>query len=191
MKRALVFSSLTAAAAIAAASPANAGTCPAFGADTDCGYLITINADGSITAGSTGQGPYDNSEDTLVGVVNNSPNALTSLTLSGGNIFGFEGDGEAYYTGVSYGPTGYEGPNTSFDVVDNNNGTVNFLSGGVAANGGTSWFTLEEDLASVAGGVTVVTGSVPEPSTWAMMLLGFGGIGFVMRTRKRRALATT
>lgn len=28
-------------------------------------------------------------------------------------------------------------------------------------------------------------GPVPEPSTWAMMLLGFGGIGFAMRRRRR------
>ncbi len=31
-------------------------------------------------------------------------------------------------------------------------------------------------------------GSVPEPASWAMMLLGFGGIGFAMR-RSRRNLA--
>ena len=29
---------------------------------------------------------------------------------------------------------------------------------------------------------------VPEPATWAMMLVGFGGIGFQMR-RKRAVLA--
>jgi hypothetical protein len=28
-------------------------------------------------------------------------------------------------------------------------------------------------------------GAVPEPSTWAMMLLGFGGMGFAMRRRRR------
>ena len=28
------------------------------------------------------------------------------------------------------------------------------------------------------------TSAVPEPTTWAMMLLGFGGIGFAMRRRK-------
>jgi hypothetical protein len=124
-----------------------------------------------------------------VGVINNSANPLTSLTLSGSYIFGFEGDGQQYYTGNSYGPTGYEGPNTSFSVVDNSNGTVNFLNGGVAANGGTAWFTLEEDLANVSGGVLVSTGSVPEPSTWAMMLLGFAGIGVAARTRRKRQLA--
>lgn len=31
------------------------------------------------------------------------------------------------------------------------------------------------------------TPSVPEPATWAMMLFGFGGIGFAMRRRKAHA----
>jgi hypothetical protein len=33
-------------------------------------------------------------------------------------------------------------------------------------------------------------GAVPEPSTWAMMLVGFGAIGFAMRRQKKAALAT-
>lgn len=28
-----------------------------------------------------------------------------------------------------------------------------------------------------------VAGAVPEPATWAMMLMGFGGIGFALRRR--------
>lgn len=32
-------------------------------------------------------------------------------------------------------------------------------------------------------------GAVPEPGTWAMMLLGFGGIGVAMRRRRRLGLA--
>ena len=35
--------------------------------------------------------------------------------------------------------------------------------------------------------IDYTTGAVPEPATWAMMLLGFGGIGFAMR-RRRQAL---
>ncbi len=31
----------------------------------------------------------------------------------------------------------------------------------------------------------VAVGVVPEPATWAMMLLGFGGIGFAMRRRSK------
>jgi hypothetical protein len=34
-----------------------------------------------------------------------------------------------------------------------------------------------------------VTGAVPEPSTWAMMILGFAAIGFVAYRRKSAALA--
>ena len=36
---------------------------------------------------------------------------------------------------------------------------------------------------------TATVTSVPEPGTWAMMLLGFGAIGFAMRRRKVAALA--
>jgi hypothetical protein len=38
--------------------------------------------------------------------------------------------------------------------------------------------------------VTYTGGVVPEPATWAMMLVGFGGLGAAMRSR-RKTLATT
>jgi hypothetical protein len=41
------------------------------------------------------------------------------------------------------------------------------------------------DVLNVASAIQV-GGSVPEPSTWAMMLLGFGGIGYAMRRRNRK-----
>jgi len=37
-------------------------------------------------------------------------------------------------------------------------------------------------------GCARAAGGVPEPSTWAMMLLGFGAMGFALRRRKRPAL---
>jgi hypothetical protein len=33
-----------------------------------------------------------------------------------------------------------------------------------------------------------VAGAVPEPATWAMMILGFGAVGFAMRRRKQAKL---
>jgi len=35
-----------------------------------------------------------------------------------------------------------------------------------------------------------VSGVVPEPATWAMMLAGFGGLGAMMRSRRRSAATT-
>ncbi len=33
-----------------------------------------------------------------------------------------------------------------------------------------------------------VTAAVPEPGTWALMLLGFGGVGVSIRRRRRETL---
>jgi hypothetical protein len=67
---------------------------------------------------------------------------------------------------------------------------------GVGQGGGAG-----ADFSALADHVTLTTGqggavgydfaataAVPEPATWAMMLLGFGGIGFQMRSRRKQAL---
>ena len=37
--------------------------------------------------------------------------------------------------------------------------------------------------------IAALAGGVPEPGTWAMLLLGFGGIGLMLRNAKRRGFA--
>jgi len=50
--------------------------------------------------------------------------------------------------------------------------------------------TLTGDLAaSYSGTLNVQVAPVPEPATWAMMLIGFAGVGMAMRRRRRPALA--
>jgi PEP-CTERM motif len=57
--------------------------------------------------------------------------------------------------------------------------------------------TIVPDFFSVDGvSVTGLSGplplsGVPEPTTWAMLLLGFGGLGAVMRSRRRMATVPT
>jgi hypothetical protein len=41
----------------------------------------------------------------------------------------------------------------------------------------------------VIGSLDSLTEAVPEPSTWAMLLLGFAGLGFMAHRRKRAAIA--
>jgi hypothetical protein len=43
--------------------------------------------------------------------------------------------------------------------------------------------------AAVSGNLTFGATPVPEPTTWAMMLLGFGALGLVLRSRRRTTLA--
>lgn len=168
--------------------------CPQIGWANGCNLILTINSNGTVTPTLGDPTAYDGVEDQLVGVINNTNQAITTLQLSGADIFGFDGDG-AGMTGTgclvnlgspfpcnntAYGPTGYEGPNVSFTITNNNSGFVNFGNGGIAP-GGTGWFSLEEP--ATANGVTVTVGQAPEPGS--MLLIGTGLVGLAGRLRKK------
>ncbi len=100
--------------------------CPAAGNNTGCQFLITVNADGTTSvAGYTtapNNGPYDGSDDTLVGVLNNSSNSVSSLPLSSSTtIFAFEGDCPCTVSprpaSCGTDPSGYGGPNATFSGI--------------------------------------------------------------------------
>jgi hypothetical protein len=40
---------------------------------------------------------------------------------------------------------------------------------------------------AIVAGLTLSTAPIPEPSTWAMLLAGFGALGFAMRSRRKTA----
>jgi hypothetical protein len=44
------------------------------------------------------------------------------------------------------------------------------------------------DNSNALDNIVLSTGAVPEPSTWAMMILGFAGVGF-MAYRRKNAMA--
>jgi choice-of-anchor C domain-containing protein len=56
--------------------------------------------------------------------------------------------------------------------------------------GGSNLVSFTSDTDGVFGGVIggVNVSAVPEPATWAMLLLGFGGIGWTLRRRQSAAL---
>jgi len=177
--------------------------CPQIGFADGCDAIITLNANGTASISLTGQSAYDGDEDQLVGIINNSTSSVGTISISGSNIFGFDGDGAGEpgtgclitsgnpypcLSGGPFGSTGYEGPGTSFTVTDSDNGSVNF-SPGLAANGGTAWFSLEEAPSTGGFTVTGVSSATPEPETW--LLLGTGLIGLLVFRKKMVAACSS
>lgn len=169
--------------------------CPAIGFADGCSILFTFNPGGGVTVATDPSiQPYDGVEDALVGVQNNSSATVTSLQLSAAtDIFGFDADGAGEpgtgclgrsgaphpcFSGGPFGPTGYEGPGTSFSGIspDEKSGTVNFS----LAPGQSAWFSLEGSPTAIlqGGGITPGGGgaTVPEPGTLALLATGVGGL---------------
>ncbi len=150
---------------------------------TGCNVVITVAANGSISVALLDSNAYENSEDVLVGVQNNSATPVSSLNLSGSGIFGFESDGICIYTfvGSSYctasqigggDPGDYAGPTSTFtNYSSGNSGTVLFNPAIPA--GGSTYFSLEG--APTASLVATVGPSgpagAPALSTWGMIML--------------------
>lgn len=170
----------SASAATAWAPPASPTTvapfneCPQVGADNGCAVLIVLNPNGTVTITGSGQKPYDNRDDSLVGVLNNSGITASSVALTSAlDIFAFDGDGVCsskalgdkdsfslqwlvsgssvtnlcpYVTGTTASVGHYEGPGIAYSNIsaDKKSGTVDFTKG--LANGASLFFSLEHPL---------------------------------------------
>ena len=150
---------LTSAAAVAhaATTPTPPFTqCPAVGQDPSCQLLLVVNADNTITVlGDPALGPYDGSDDTLIGIVNTSKTAVPAITVTGpgSGLAGLDGDGLCTYTtsGCPFGPTGYEGPGTSIktDPTLPDSAEIDFTGAGLKP-GTSAYFSLEGALTAAS-----------------------------------------
>lgn len=78
-----------------------------------------------------------------------------------------------------YSSTGATNSLSLLTGVLNSGTTYRFTyTGGFPTGGGTT-----------SGNASFYVAAVPEPATWGLMLIGFGGIGLAMRRRRRPALA--
>jgi hypothetical protein len=179
MRRAIVMTLGAAFASLMAmpASAQNAGdqvTCAVTGTGTfSCSPVnATVGAGAEFTIGSLPANPYLSAD---FGQNQLFIDALFENTL-GGTILNFSD------------PTN---PFTSFSFVSNT-GFSGFDASDISLSG-AGVLTLDLRDTNNAQGARITlqlnnTGAVPEPATWAMMLLGFGAIGGAMR-RRQRALA--
>jgi hypothetical protein len=83
---------------------------------------------------------------------------------------------------------GYRVISMSFTILDSAQGVLTLANLVPNAGGNLFGINVWTDVNGVNPGFAAVqpSSAVPEPSTWAMMLLGFAGLGFAFRRSRRK-----
>jgi hypothetical protein len=110
-----------------------------------------------------------------------------TFTLVNGAITSWSFGGGTRQVGCGGGPGCAVGSSSAFTSTTFDSSSIF----GYPVYGGTCYLYCTNSASNLGGGVWVEEqiAAVPEPSTWAMMLIGFLGIGFV-RYRKSRSINT-
>ena len=113
----------------------------------------------------------------------NSPNINFVTPLNGLTYIGIHwGKG----SGSNQGPKSVSGGATAFYRLNlGPNDNLNVILSKYGAQSGARLYRTSDPCSNCGGGGG---NQVPEPATWAMMILGFGGVGAMLR-RRRTALA--
>lgn len=138
---------------------------PSWNAD-DTGDITTYFLDSTTTITQDNGNPFDFSSIGLANSVNGDWGGSIDFT------FNYDGGGSASQTVVLANATGLQ----HFSFNEQNLDSVSFHSTGY-------YDTFQFDDVGVSPSGVASVGGVPEPATWALMLLGFIGLGAVLRFR--------
>ena len=136
----------------------------------------------------------------ISGTVTSSPNAsvgITGLVTGGSNPptppnTGTTSDGLFFFNDVIFTAGGLHFDNNGLVFTAANGTEYNWGSSNNVAGFNNAVWTSNDPNApwpNELNGVGTLTAAVPEPSTWAMMILGFCGVGFMAYRRKSNAAA--
>ena len=195
----------TALMGLVAATAAEAAAIPYQnqGTENPITYQFVANSTGSLLAYFYGSGAaFSETLGLIVNGTDNRGTALDNHSSHYGTMHNFgsvnAGDVLVFYIDVkTTGHTYYS------DILKNDDGVNHVYSTAFAGKGkipdGT--YVGFEDLSLHQTGWTdhnytdeqfvFTVAAVPEPSTWAMMILGFAGVGFLAYRRRNSALAAT
>ena len=104
---------------------------------------------------------------------------INGLAITGLN--GFLGSNNLYYL---TGPSFFDGSGLGFTASDGSQSSLYFSVGNYRLTTFTGGFASP----NVSVTSSPVASAVPEPTTWFMMILGMGAIGFAMRRQPNRKL---
>jgi hypothetical protein len=193
---------LAAAASIAIASPASAAVLVADGVT----YDLTLNSitNGGLTGnftlaisgintasdtegGRTGINAFALNDPSLGNAVSGTSSGFTFMT-GGLNAAGCDGSGNFFcFANSGYNP-GSPIPSSLSLMFSVTSDTAGSWASYASPDFKIDWVGSKKNYDLVSLAIPVNSG-VPEPATWAMMLVGFGGIGMAMRRRRKGVLA--
>jgi hypothetical protein len=111
---------------------------------------------------------------------------LLTLTFTNATFAGAGGSGAVFGTQPGGGTVTYT--SDFVDFTDQTAGDFSIGLTGITPGFSASAWTADS-VGSFASDSANVGNGVPEPATWAMMIVGFGGVGVLMRRRRAFAFA--